>query len=281
MQHKGYLYLHSGVYVCAAGCVHHGVPVAEYRSRDSHIILDSAAHALAIETRKKGIDTKLVHAAGIHRGRVNIDKRTLSEMCNLIKLPEPVLREANLILDFVKNDAAVSNHRGNKRQARIIAIISIACERNNIDCSGDTLKTMCSMVLGSQACAKAHAVFGRQLRAIRIALNRTLGDMCGIQDNIAMRIVNQAWSRLGRCGMGNVDVAQVTRKVQAIVHEWPGSDAEVKFGDAIVPCAVMLVFGVTHELTSKACIEYGYRMGTISKHAGHITNVLSVLAPNN
>jgi len=304
---KGYVFVDSGISVCAAGCVLGSMPTYDAFPSASHIVVDEslrgarvpnthadlrpgAAQRRDAKDSARGVTatTAVMPATGPNqsgreplalRGRSSADRRTITELCSIIKLPDRVVTEAHLILDYVSTlDGREFKRRAMKRQALMIAIVCIACERNNSDYHGERLRYMCITALGAHADSKTYTLFGRQLRAMRISLSRALGTMAvaASEDYIA-RIVNHAWGRLGRSGLGEHDIARVTDMVVKMVEAWEG--AETRFGDAIVPCAVYMRFG-DDERTLAACDEYNYKLGTIARHVASVHAHVSAEALN-
>ena len=134
---------------------------------------------------------------------------------------------------------------------------------------------MCTIVLGQEASGRTFTVFGRQVRAMRICVCRALADTTAhvAPDSYALRILNHAWGRLGRCGLVEHEIARVTRMITTIIDA--SSDADTKFGDALVPCAVYLLYG-DDEKTVAACDEYVYRLSTIARHVGTIQPLIGL-----
>lgn len=273
----GYVFVDSGLSVCAAGCVVSTIAMPDLNPRDSHmVIVDTqatlfVANARATLTTSKAANnlSSLPNATAHHRdaiasGRTHPDRRLIFELCRCINLSGRVMTEAYLVLDFVNNlNSREFKRRAQKRQALLIAIVCIACERNNTDHHGERLRQMCALVLKT-ADAKTFTAFGRQIRAMRILVSHALGAMAFVSDDFTMRISSHAWGRLGRSGLVEQDVAKVTRALSLVHHEWSGS--LTKLGDAIVPAIVYLMFG-DDARTVAVCDEYTYRLNTIVKHA--------------
>ena len=301
IQNGGYVYVDSGISICAAGCVQDGMPIHEMNPAESHMIVEAPANTLITNTKgdlRPGAQQRreataqgdpsanvaaVIAAARSNapaqstnnakdplalRGRVNADKRTISELCTIMQLPDRVLTEAYMILDYINTQGGKEfKRRATKRQALMIAIVCIACERNGTDYHGERLRQMCTSVLGRNADAKTFTQFGRVLRSLRISLSRALGNMGVVSENYTMRIVNHAWGRLGRSGLSEIDIAQVTHSVVNLVKAWP--EADTKFGDAVIPCVIYMKFGDDNR-TVAACDEYNYRVNTIVRHVNII-----------
>lgn len=291
--HNGYVFVDSGLSVCAAGCVVGSIAMPDLNPRDSHIVIVDARaatscvsytrafstvpnhhHAAAVAIAKTNdASSSLPNAASAHRevvscGRTHPDRRLIFELCRCINLSGRVMTEAYLVLDFInKLNSRDFKRRAQKRQALLIAIVCIACERNHTDHHGERLRQMCVLVLNT-ADAKTFTAFGRQIRAMRILVSHALGAMAFVSDDFTMRISSHAWGRLGRSGLVEQEVANVTRALSLVHDEW--TDSLTKLGDAIVPAIVYLMFGEEDVRTASACDEYNYRLNTIIRHAALI-----------
>lgn len=303
---EGYVFINAGNAVCAAGRLHTTIPTASANPFGSHMIVSTSdpmhsgtntkgdmRHG-AVRRRQTTADanpSQSIHIAiasaapsGVRareepfalRGRVHMDKRFVFEMCHLIGLPEKVQRDANMILDFINaHESRTFKRRAQKRQALVVAVVCIACERNDTDHHGERFRQMCTIVLGQEASGRAFTVFGRQVRSMRICVCRELADTTPsvAPECYALRIVNHAWGRLGRCGFVEHDIARVTRVVAAIIGAL--TNADTRFGDSLVPCAVYMLYG-DDEKTVAACDEYVYRLSTIARHVASIQPLIDL-----
>lgn len=306
----GYVFMNAGNAVCAAGQLHNTIPTAAPNPFGTHMIVscNDPAHTGtntkgdmrhgAVRRRQATVDANPSRSISVAiasaappgaagrtrdepfalRGRVHTDKRFVFEMCHVIGLPEKVQRDANMILDFINaHESRTFKRRAQKRQALVVAVVCIACERNDTDHHGERFRQMCTIVLGQEASGRAFTVFGRQVRSMRICVCRELADTTPsvAPDSYALRIVNHAWGRLGRCGFVEHEIARVTRVISAIVAAIANSDT--KFGDSLVPCAVYMLYG-DDEKTVAACDEYVYRLSTIARHVASIQPLIDLSA---
>jgi hypothetical protein len=202
--------------------------------------------------------------------------RVIVDIANSAQLPDGVAVRAKSILEATYEEKSKEfKRRGMKRQALIVAIVCMACDRSNIDRQGERLRHMCESAIGKAACAnaKTYMTFCRIVRAMGIILNRVMSVSlvhAGPEEAYTMRIINSAWGRLGRIGMVDTDIASITNIASAISREW--ENASTKLADALIPCAAYTLYGSNDSRTTLVCSEYDYRKMTISNHCKTISN---------
>lgn len=284
---NGYIYVENGISVCGAGTVHGSVSVGDNYARADHIIIQQPRMTLptgagqppSIRARQlynhtsasggaRGAAQRSGEVPLVLHGRPSAEKKAMEDLCAGSGLPSRVTEDAQELLESLRTGPQGTKFRmrGLQRQALLLAVVGISCERHGVDLEGERLRRLTENALGLHASYKEHAQFARRARSVRVAAGRSLGSDVLVpisQAGCVERIVSQAWGRLGHCGLDERMIARITSHVERSVSAW--AESETKFGDALVPMATLDLLG-EDPVTVIVCGAYDYRLSTISRH---------------